>query len=549
MAGITDLAARARNFVGLGRGKAATVKVEPADYKALGPATGTGGSAADLPVVAIPKIKGKGGIAMPTIFTTATPSQTSALTDTDRSTSNIDLTTLRTTGSTKQNVAIFAKVNAELSAATDAYIRLAITDAIAPAYDRTTGLIDPIGTALVQQWIRQNDLIGQYDQGYNPNWTMRALLEAYAQELRYFGSCSSEIVLDQARVPTRIVPIGSRDIKWFPGKNKWAVPVQVVGGVNVSLDIPAFIFTSLDQSLYTAYSESPMEPALQPVLFGLQLLNDIRRTIRISLNPRAVITLSTEELQRMVPPEAAQDEEKLLAFYNSFTSQVAAAIDGLEPQDALVILDTMEYKILDRGNSSLSAEYEQLSSMADSKTSSGAKVLPGVIGRGTNSSSASTESMIFIKQVQGALQRPLNDHMSRVLTFIVRMLGIDSVVKYKLGDINLRPETELEAFYVQKQTRVMELLSLGFIDDNTASLELTGDLPTGEFEPLSGTKFYEPLVVDPTATNPYSGSPAGGSPGQDGGGGAQNEGLSNTPAKNAPGAAGKGGKKSTATTK
>lgn len=505
-------------------------------YQVLGPAK-TGGSAADLPDVADPKIKGKGGTTTPTIFTTAKPATTSAMTDTDRGTTNLDLTTLRTTGTTKQNVQVFSKVNPELAAAVDAYIRLALTNPTVIAYDRTSGTVDPQGSAVIQQWLRQNDLIGQYDQGYNPNFSLRAICEMWALELRQFGSCCGEVVMDQARVPSRIQPIGSRDIKWFPDKGaRWATPVQVVGGQNVDLNIPAFFYVSIDQSLYTAYSESPMEPALQATLFGIQLMNDIRRVIRMNLHPRTVITVKTEELMGLIPPEAQQDSDKMLEFYNGFVNQIASGIDGLEPEEALVVLDSMEVEILDRGNSSLSAEYDQLSKMADAKVSSGAKVLPGIIGRGDNSSNVSAESMIFIKQVQGSTQAPLNDILSRMLTLILRMLGSDSVVKFRLADINLRPELELEAFRAQKQARVMEMLSLGLLSDEEAAIELKGSLPSGTFTPLSGTRFYEPTTVGTVATNPYSGDPAGGTTGQDGGGGSQNEQLSKTPKSGKAGA-------------
>jgi hypothetical protein len=110
------------------------------------------------------------------------------------------------------------------------------------------------------------------------------------------------------------------------------------------------------------------------------------------------------------------------------------------------------------------------------------------------------------------------------------------VVEFKLSDINLRPEIELEAFMNQRQARIMEQLSLGLISDEQASITLTGQLPSGDFTPLSGTRFYEPTTVATTAVNPYSGTSAGGSPGQDGGGGSQTEQLQNTPKSGKTGA-------------
>lgn len=506
-------------------------------FHVLGPATNSDGSAiSELPPVNTPSIKGKGGTTLPTMFTTATPDTGSAMTNTDRSTANTDLTTLRTTSGTKATVSVYSRVHPELAAAEDAYIRIALTNPTVIALDRATGTVDVEGSAVIQQWLRQNDYIGGGQakgaySGYNPNFTQRALLEAWSRELREFGSAMGEVVLDQGRLPTRIQPVGTRDLKWYPSSNaRYAIPAQTVGGEDLILDFPAIIYVALDQSLYQPDSDSPMESALQPVLFGIQLLNDIRRVIRMHLHPRTTISVSAKDLQALIPPEVQTDQTKTLEFYNSFIQQVASAIDGLAPEDALVTLDTMKVAILDRGNSSLSTEYQQLRQMSDEKTSAGAKTLPGVIGRGSSTTNASTESMIFVKQVEGALQKPLNDLMSRVCTLILRMLGHDSVVQYKLTPIDLRPEVELMAFRGQEQALVLEQLSLGFITDEEASIRLNGRLPTGNIQtPLSGSGFYE-KHTDPTdTTNPYSGSAAGGSPGQDGGGGSQNEALSKTP--------------------
>jgi hypothetical protein len=81
--------------------------------------------------------------------------------------------------------------------------------------------------------------------------------------------------------------------------------------------------------------------------------------------------------------------------------------------------------------------------------------------------------------------------MSRALTLAVRLYGADVYVKFRFDPIDLRPESELEAFRVLRQSRVLELLSLGFLTDQEAAEEL-GTGPRGPNAPeLSGTMFKE----------------------------------------------------------
>ena len=139
--------------------------------------------------------------------------------------------------------------------------------------------------------------------------------------------------------------------------------------------------------------------------------------------------------------------------------------------------------------------------MGDSMLSTGTKTPPTVLGHHKSSSNvSSTEALLFLKQVEGSLQFKLNEMYSRILTLAVRLVGFDCYVEFKYEPINLRPDMELEAFRAQKQSRVLELLSLGLMTDEQASLDLTGDLPPEDYTPLSGTFFKS---QNPSDENPY----------------------------------------------
>ena len=487
------------------------------------PAAGGSGKVQDpLP----PKTVRAGATATPTVFDKAKPDTSQALRETDRNVASLDLTTLRGNySSTKTLLQQLCATNPELAASVDGYVRTAVTKSVTVKAFNRDQTFNPEATRTLHTWLANINYIGNYEEGFAPMRSVIAVAESLAVELRTFGACSLELVLDKARLPWFLMPVGVRDIKWYPDTSgKWTVPHQVVGGTDINLDVATYFYVSLDQSLYTAYSSLPLESAIQPVQFGLQFINEVRRVVSASIHPRVKVTLNQEELRKLMPPDAAASSEGTMEFINGCIDQVVDRLNGLEPQEALVMLDTMEVDILQRGNTSLDSEYKTLKTMIDGMIASGSKTLPNVLGKGDGSqSTASVQAMLYLISVRGAVQAKLNEILSRVLTLAARLLGLDVTVQLAFEDISLRPEMEMEGFKAQKQSRILDLLSLGFISDEEASIELTGRLPSGTIPtPLSGTMFRSTAGVDPSAqANNYSNTSVGG----DGGGGALNENL------------------------
>ena len=130
----------------------------------------------------------------------------------------------------------------------------------------------------------------------------------------------------------------------------------------------------------------------------------------------------------------------------------------------------------------------RLQEVLNSKLQAGVKTLPIVLGHGQGANSSSAESLLFVKSAN-MLRLKLNEFYSRALTVAVRLMGQDCYVEFSYANIDLRPESELEAYRAMEQSRVLELLSLGFITDEEAALRLTGNLPPKGMKPLSGTMF------------------------------------------------------------
>lgn len=469
--------------------------------------TGFGVSAASqLPPVSQPKVPAR-SVAVPSHLRSAKAGN-SKLPEKDLRLASTDITSLRTRTTTKEIIKELTVAFPDLSASVDAYLRTAITGSFTVVAKNIDGTFNYEATDAAQQLITRFDVLKNYATGFNGMYSIRSISESLAKELRLYGSCAMELVLGKGRVPERLAPVSTTKIKFYQDGLDFK-PVQVLGGEEIDLDYPTFFYVALDQDLTEPYSASPMESAVQPVLFGQEFFNDVRRVIRRAIHPKLVVTLDEETVRRSVPADYFGQPEKVREYIDTVVSSVTTQINGLNPEDALVVLSSVEAEYLNNGNQSLDAEYDALTGLIDAKVATGTKTLPSVLGHGSGSANiASAEALLFMKNAEGAVQQKLNEIFSQAMTLAVRLLGHDVSVEFRYKPIDLRPDTELEAFYTMRQSRVLELLSLGLLTDEEASIQLTGKLPPKGYKALAGTGF-RPNTSDEPAKNPYSGTSTG----------------------------------------
>lgn len=453
-------------------------------------------AATQLAPVAVPKVKAKQQ-SFPSWLKTATPSDT-ALPVRDRRLASTDIETYRNGIDTRTVVRDFAAASPDLSASLNAYLRTAITDDYTAVARNMDGTFNRDATGLLQQLLTRFDVVQDYTDGFSGILSLRSIRESWGKELMLYGSCAGELVLGKDRLPRQIQPISTTTVKFRADKSaKWLAPFQLLSGVEIDLDIPTFFYVAVDQDLLEPYSASPFEPAIQPVLASTEFLNDLRRVVKRAIHPRLGVTINEELFRKFIPPEIATDEEKLRAYMGAMVSDLENKINGLKPEDALVFFDTLGIEYFNNGNISLGTEYTTLEGILDAKVATGAKALPSILGHGTGSQNmASAETLLFMKNAEGSVQKKLDEMLSRMLTLAVRLFGQDVYVEFKHASIDLRPESELEAYKAMRQSRTLELLSLGFVTDDEASLTLTGSLTPAGFTPLMGTGFFTPAPAD-----------------------------------------------------
>lgn len=420
------------------------------------------------------------------------------LSATDRQTANLDLLSLRGGTTTKATIHDLAAVSPDLSASVWAYQRLVVTKGFTAVARNQDGTANPQATEALQQVLARMNFLTDYSQGFNNISGIHAVAESLCKELRLYGSCSQELVLDKARLPSRLQPISTTQLTFFEAKDGTIYPQQQVAGEYIDLDTPAFFYEAIDQDLLTAYSDSPMEAALAATLADAEFSQDVRRVIKRALHPRMDATIDSDKFRRSIPLSLQGDQEGLKTYQDNYLSSVEETVNGLEPDDCMVHLDEVKMSYMTTGNSALDREYQVLTDMINAKLATGTKAPPSVLGHGSGSANiASAEIQLFLKYCEG-LQNKINSIMSRAFTLAVRLMGFDVYVQFAFDDIDLRPKLEGAAFRAMDQSRTLELLSIGMLSDEEACLTLTGRLPPNGYKPLMGT-FFKAGSSDPNA--------------------------------------------------
>ena len=456
-------------------------------------------SAAGVEIPSLPASLPRAPTSLPSYITSARQSKDSFLPVEDLNLANLDITDLRYAASTPAVLRKLAKASPDLSAAIFSALRLALSTTYLAIARNLDGTINEQGTALVQQMCRKFDLLNadplgstsaKGPVGYNAYPSIRAAAESLGKELLMLGGCAVELLLNKARLPDALQPISIEKIKFKYDRNR-KIPYQVLGSEEISLDIATFFYVSLDQDLLSATADSPVQAAIQPIVAQQAFMNDLRRVARRAVHPRIKVTIVEDIWRKSLPLEISSDPKKLTAAAISLIATVKENFDGLSPEDALVFFDCLTVEYLTGGTTTVSEEWKALSGIINGKISSGAKSAPVILGLDSVGSSniASTQTMLFVKTVESGIILKLNEIFSRLLTMAVRLYGIESVVEFEFGSVDLRPESELEAFKAMRQSRLLELLSLGLMSDAEVSLKLTGTLPLPGASPLSGTMF------------------------------------------------------------
>jgi len=368
------------------------------------------------------------------------------------------------------------------------------------AKDVETAMVSVEGTRFAQAHANRLDSLPPNYDGFTAQSSFSSISETLLKQLVSNGDTGAELILDDGFMPTEIRPFSTNTLKYIQ-KGKRYYPQITVDSEKIDLDYPTVEIVSLNQDVNTPYATSFYQSAYAATMAAEEYRNDSRRSFRRASIPRLLASIDQDKFIESLPIETRFDPKALAAAMSTVMSDVKDELTGLEPEDAVTVFDAVDVSIMTAGNISSHDALKEHAKIVNGNQASGLKTLPSILGRGESQSTASTETVLFLK-IAESIQGRVNEIFSNLLTTAARLQGFDVSVSFVYDKPTLRTESESESFAVMKQSRIMELLSYGFIPDEEAAIELTGKLPPNGFEPLSGTRFKDQSTTE--IENPYS---------------------------------------------
>jgi hypothetical protein len=455
---------------------------------------------ASLPPITLPKKLG--GAAR-----TATPSsavqQGQALAKDNINYSNVPLSQYRQTRSAPELMRRLAAGDPLASTALLNLLSMADSGYKLSAYTTFTQEFSPEGLRAAETVISGLDTVWDSSKGFSQKRSMASTIETALREVSLTGGVIAELVLDKYRLPERIVIADYSELVWKSDGKGGVTPAQKPKtGEERDLNYPNIFVAESVKSAAEKYASPMMTSGVQALWQYTSYLEDSWRTLRKAGEPRLTATLAYEQLVRSAPSEVQSDPVKLAAFLEDARSQIETLLSGLNPEDSLVVYDQVTIDKVD--SNSEKRDFAQLLETMSGIAASGLKSSTTSMGlRGGGSQNVASVEAVMSTKTARRLQVPVEEVMSKSLTLAVRLLGIDCYIEFRFKPIELRPTSELASFRSMDQSRVLELLSLGRLNDAEAQSELgLGSLPDGA-EQLSGTGFYNApkMAVLPSAAN------------------------------------------------
>lgn len=387
-------------------------------------------------------------------------------------------------------------------------VHLALTNFRAVGYDTVTGEYSQEVTNIANQVISRMDTLNDYTKKFNKKPTVRQFVETSLREAAVSGAVAAELVLDKSGLPDRLQSVAYETLTFVQKKDGMVFPKQKPaaggGGKNgsgdIELDIANFFVCELNLGANETYATPMYKSSLIDTFQNNDFIDDMRRVVFRAGHSRLVVTLNSDKVRASASEEVRDDEAKMMQYMTDVQNQVQKAVGQLRPEDGVVVYDSMDVDVADIGGEK--SDYVPLLQQVSNMQATSLKAPPSILGiRSEGSQSlANSETLIYLK-IAKAIQGPVCDLMSRALTLSVRLLGVQGYVKFVMDPIELRPESEREAYKMTRQQRILNQLSLGIITDEHACLML-GVPYRPDMPQLSGTRF-----LDKSASNTYNSNP------------------------------------------
>lgn len=393
----------------------------------------------------------------------------------------------------------------DMSASVNAFLTVADTRMVYIARDMND-VIDRAGQTILTQLINLFTTRMDYSKGFKVSQTLNSVNESMRYMLLMRGGAMAELVLSKEAVPSEVRHIDLASVKWYEKQAGLYSPAQTTkDGKEISLDVPTIFASWFRKDPTEIYSNSPFISSINTIAARQQVINDLYRIMQLTGYPRLEVTVLEEVAMKNAPRNAQTDPTAKKQYLDGVLGDVRRLVSNIRPDQAFIHWDSAQVGMINDKNPGMALDISQIISTLNAQNQAGLRTMATIIGRGESGvNTASVEARVFSLNAQ-ALNEPIADLWSQILTFALRLTGSQSRVEVYFLPVEMRSETELETQMVVRQTRLRTDLSDGLISDDEYHLWMYGRLAPEGTPLMSGTGFLTQTAgVDVTNISPNS---------------------------------------------
>ena len=347
---------------------------------------------------------------------------------------------------------------------------------------------DRVAHKAIGRFIRNNPEEDNPKAKFSFRTSFSLVLAQLLRQAKLRGAVMVEGVVDKKRQPSHIRVLDVGHIDWSEDKPFHYTPRQLFketgSGVNYrsvnsmktlngrDLNQPNIFYSRLDGDPDHPYADSPILPVLAIAPFRRKFLQDLQEVVNKVAWPRISLKILTEILSKSLPINLSADPTKRDAWMREQIGKYSAAFQQLRPGQALVHEDFLEIGLVEsRAGTGKTLDASPMLDVLEKGIAQASKTYDTILGQ----TGVIDSLQVFLEgQSLKGYQQPVEDVMSQILTFFLRLDGVNAVAEFKFQPFELRPKSELEPFMAQRQKTTLINLALGVIDVEEAAINLAG---------------------------------------------------------------------------
>ncbi|MGI4790405.1 MAG: hypothetical protein ACRYFS_16325 [Janthinobacterium lividum] len=240
-------------------------------------------------------------------------------------------------------------------------------------------------------------------------------------------------------------------------------------------------YVPCDPTIDDPYGRIPSATVINEVFFDIQFLADLKKIVHGVGTPKYVIKIVEEILAKTCPAAVKNDPNKYGAWLDDRIAEVTEAFNALEPEEALVVFDSVEADILSaKSSTNILGLVTPLSRAIERRIIKALKMMPILMAsnEGTTETHGSVQFEIFAEGIASA-QEAITSMMAQFFKLYLELCGRQCLVTCEFAAIKTANRLLVANAENKEIINAMLKEAAGYTSHDDASIEITGSIAVG----------------------------------------------------------------------